>query len=105
MEDLSKNGLPDSIIKIDEKLVTNHLNQIVLETVEQTLNGLLEAEADQLCGAERYERSENRLDTRAGSYERKLILPRFNRHLFVKLVSSNEEVFYGKTSKAIYKRI
>jgi putative transposase len=52
--------------------VTNHLNEIVLETVEQTLNGLLEAEADQLCGAERYERSENRLDTKAGSYERKL---------------------------------
>lgn len=72
MQDVNKEGLEGSIIKIDEKLVTNHLNEIVLETVEQTLNGLLEAEADQLCGAERYERSENRLDTRAGSYERKL---------------------------------
>jgi putative transposase len=72
MQDINKEGAEGSIIKIDEKLVTNHLNEIVLETVEQTLNGLLEAEADQLCGAERYERSENRLDTRAGSYERKL---------------------------------
>jgi len=72
MENVSKEGLLGSIIKIDEKLVTNHLNEIVLDTVEQTLNGLLEAEANQLCGAERYERSENRLDTRAGSYERKL---------------------------------
>ncbi len=72
MQDSNKETLNDSIIKIDEKVVTNHLNEIVLETVEQTLNGLLEAEADQLCGAERYERSENRVDTRAGSYERKL---------------------------------
>jgi transposase-like protein len=72
MQDVNREGLDSSIIKIDEKVVTNHLNEIVLETVEQTLNGLLEAEADQLCGAERYERSENRLDTRAGSYERKL---------------------------------
>jgi transposase-like protein len=72
MEDLSKENLAGSIIKIDEGLVTNHLNELVLETVEQTLNGLLEAEADRLCGAERYERNENRKDTRAGSYERKL---------------------------------
>lgn len=72
MQDSNKETLNDSIIKIDEKVVTNHLNEIVLETVEQTLNGLLEAEADQLCGAERYERSENRVDTRAGCYERKL---------------------------------
>jgi putative transposase len=72
MQDVTKESLEGSIIKIDEKVVTNHLNEIVLATVEQTLNGLLEAEADQLCGAERYERSENRLDTRAGSYERKL---------------------------------
>jgi transposase-like protein len=32
----------------------------------------LDAEADQLCGAGRYERSEARQDTRAGSYERTL---------------------------------
>jgi transposase-like protein len=40
--------------------------------VEETLNGLLEAEADELCGAKRYERSVGRLDTRSGHYERKL---------------------------------
>ena len=42
------------------------------ETVEQTLNGLLQAEADELCGAKRYARSPERLDTRAGHYDRKL---------------------------------
>ena len=40
--------------------------------MEATLNGLLDAEADQLCGAKRYERSADRVDTRAGSYDRKL---------------------------------
>ena len=71
MKNVIREGLQDAI-KIDDKLVVNHLNEIVLNTVEQTLNGLLEAEADRLCGAERYERTKNRLDTRAGSYERKL---------------------------------
>ncbi len=40
--------------------------------VEETLNKLLEAEADELCGAGRYERSPDRIDTRAGSYKRNL---------------------------------
>ena len=35
-------------------------------------NALLDAEADRLCGAGRYERSEARQDTRAGSYEQTL---------------------------------
>jgi hypothetical protein len=45
---------------------------MVRGTVEETLNALLDAEADQLCGAGRYERSQARQDTRAGSYERTL---------------------------------
>ena len=36
------------------------------------MNALLDAEADRLCNAERYERSEARRDRRAGHYERKL---------------------------------
>jgi hypothetical protein len=47
-------------------------DEVVRRSVEETLNGLLEAEADQLCGAQRYERSPDRVDTRAGSYERRL---------------------------------
>jgi len=60
------------LIQIDEKEVKGHLDAVVRETVEATLNGLLEAEADRLCGAARYERSAERVDTRAGSYERQL---------------------------------
>ena len=41
-------------------------------TVEETLNTMLDAEADQLCGAARYERSQARQDTWAGSSERTL---------------------------------
>ena len=60
------------VIQVDEKPIQDHLGQMVRATVEETLNQLLDAEADQLCGAKRYERSPERLDTRAGSYERRL---------------------------------
>lgn len=40
--------------------------------MEQTLNGLLEEEADELCGAKRYARSTKKVDTRAGDYDRTL---------------------------------
>ena len=60
------------IIKIDEALVKRELGAVVKETVEETLNKMLDAEADELCKATRYERSEKRVDTRAGYYERNL---------------------------------
>ena len=37
--------------------------------VEETMNAMLDAETDRLCRAERYERTEARRDTRAGSNE------------------------------------
>src|ERR1700692_4924488 len=60
------------VIQIDEGRIRDHLGELVRGTVEETLNAMLDAEADQLCGAARYERSEARQDTRAGSYERTL---------------------------------
>ena len=60
------------VIKVEEEKIRSHVDEVVRESVEETLNGLLQAEADQLCGAERYERSADRMDTRAGSYTRKL---------------------------------
>ena len=56
------------VIAINEGL-KDHLDKIVKTTVEETLNAMLDAEADQLCGARRYEHSEDRVDTRAGHYE------------------------------------
>jgi transposase-like protein len=61
-----------NIIEIDEGKIRDHLGELVRGSVEETLNALLDAEADQLCNASRYERTEARRDTRAGSYERKL---------------------------------
>jgi putative transposase len=60
------------VIQIDEARIRDHLGEMVRGTVEETLNALLDAEADRLCGAGRYERSEGRQDTRAGNYERTL---------------------------------
>lgn len=59
-------------IQVDEAQIHAHLDRVVRQTVEDTLNALLDAEADELCGAKRYERSDARKDTRAGSYQRKL---------------------------------
>lgn len=61
-----------NVIKIDEGQVRGHLDRIVRSTVEQTINDLLDAEADRLVGADRYQRSEQRKDYRSGHYERKL---------------------------------
>jgi putative transposase len=62
----------DNVISINQDEVKSHLGTIVRSTVEETLNGLLDAEADRLCNAKRYERSAERVDTRAGSYKRGL---------------------------------
>jgi len=70
MNDYTKNL--EKVIKIDESQIQDHLGKLVKGTVEETLNKMLDAEAAQLCNAERYERTEGRTDTRAGHYERKL---------------------------------
>jgi putative transposase len=60
------------IIQIDEEQVKGHLGEIVRGTVQETLNALLDEEAERLCRAKRYERTDERQDTRAGHYTRKL---------------------------------
>jgi transposase-like protein len=60
------------IIQLNESAVRDHLGEMVRNTVEETLNNMLEAEADRLCNAEKYQRNEARNDTRAGHYQRKL---------------------------------
>ena len=60
------------IIEVHEEKIKEHLGTFVRETIEETLNAMLDAEADKICNAQRYERSPDRQDTRAGHYERKL---------------------------------
>ncbi|MBM3534506.1 MAG: IS256 family transposase, partial [Alphaproteobacteria bacterium] len=69
---MSSETVMGQVIQIDEARIRDHLGEMVRGTVEETLNALLESEADRLCGAGRYERSEARQDRRAGSYDRTL---------------------------------
>jgi hypothetical protein len=43
------------VIRIDDERVQNYLRNAVRGSVEETLNAMLEAEAEQLCNAGRYE--------------------------------------------------
>jgi 16S rRNA U1498 N3-methylase RsmE len=54
-----------NVIGIDERIV-HHLTQILRASVEETLNALLDAKADRLCRAGRYERTAAEQDTRVG---------------------------------------
>ena len=63
---------PQPLLRIDETKIRGHLDEMVRSTVEQTLNDLLDAEAETLCGAKPYERSESRKALRSGHYEREL---------------------------------
>ncbi len=72
MEPIANGTSVPTMVTIDEDQVRSHLDTVVRESVEQTLNALLDAEADRLCQAGRYERSAERVDTRAGSYTRSL---------------------------------
>lgn len=60
------------IIRIEQEQLTQHLDQAVRGTVEETLNALLDTEASRLCQTGRYERTERRQDRRAGHYKRNL---------------------------------
>jgi transposase-like protein len=71
-EETGFSGTMAGAIQVDPEKIRSHVDEVVRGTVEQTLNALLDAEADRLCQASRYERSPDRQDTRSGSYERKL---------------------------------
>ena len=60
------------IIQLNQEEIKSQLGDLVRQSVEDALNAMLDAEADQITQAHKYERTENRLDTRAGHYNRKL---------------------------------
>src|SRR5258708_1433571 len=72
MEEDSRGSAVGNVIRIDGDRLREQLGRIVRGTVEETLNAMLEAEADRLCNAGRYERTQARRDQRSGSYDRKL---------------------------------
>lgn len=60
----------EEVIRIDEARIKDHLGEMVRGAVEDALSAMLDAEADQLCSAARYERTEARYDTRAACIPR-----------------------------------
>ena len=65
--------MSETIIQLNEEAMKVELGEMVRQSVEDTLNALLDEEADRLTNASRYERTDSRVDTRAGSYKRKLL--------------------------------
>ena len=65
--------MSDKIIHLNEGAIKQELKELVRQSVEETLNNLLEQEAAELTNAGRYERTENRKGYRSGHYERDLI--------------------------------
>lgn len=59
-----------NIIQLNEDLIKNNLKDLVRNSVEETLNALLDHEADELVRADKYERTGERKGYRSGHYER-----------------------------------
>ena len=62
--------MSDTIITHNQELIHTELKELVKNSVEETLNALLDAEAERLVNAERYARNEKRKGYRAGHYDR-----------------------------------
>ena len=65
--------MPNAIVSVDEETLKGDLRELVRKTVQDTINALLEEEADEMVGAERYERTAGREAYRSGHYKRKLV--------------------------------
>jgi transposase-like protein len=64
--------MPEKIIQLNEGIIKDELKELVRNSVEETLNNLLEQEARELRQAARYERTEARQGYRSGHYHRNL---------------------------------
>ena len=64
--------MSEKIVQLNEEVIKGQLKELVRGSVEETLNELLEAEAEKLTQAARYERTEQRQGYRSGHYSRNL---------------------------------
>ena len=64
--------MSEKIVQLNEEVIKGQLKELVRGSVEETLNELLEAEAEKLTQAARYERNEQRQGYRSGHYNRSL---------------------------------
>ena len=64
--------MSEEIVQLNEEVIKGQIKELVRDSVEETLNGLLDAEAEHLTQAAKYERSEVRQGYRSGHYSRNL---------------------------------
>ena len=64
--------MSEKIVQLNEEVIKGQLKELVRGSVEETLNELLEVEAEKLTQAARYGRSEVRHGYRSGYYDRNL---------------------------------
>ena len=64
--------MSEKIVQLNEEVIKGQIKELVRGSVEETLNELLEAEAEKLTHATRYERNEQRQGYRSGHYSRNL---------------------------------
>ena len=64
--------MSEKIVQLNEEVIKGQLKELVRGSVEETLNELLEAEAEKLTQAARYERNKQRQAIRSGHYSRNL---------------------------------
>ena len=64
--------MPENIIQIDQHMLETRLDRLVTQKVTEILNAMLDAEADEIAGASRYERSGGWKAYRADHYERRI---------------------------------
>lgn len=62
--------MSNPIVSFDEEAVKSELRELVRKTIEETINAMLDEEADQLVGAGPYKRTDERAAYRAGHCER-----------------------------------
>ncbi|WP_128426318.1 IS256 family transposase [Gudongella oleilytica] len=64
--------MSNKIIQLNEGVIKEELKDLVRKSVEETLNELLDSEADALTNAGKYERTADRAGYRSGHYDRNL---------------------------------
>lgn len=62
--------MSNPIVSLDEQAARDELRELVRKTIEETINAILDEEADQLIGTAPYERTDERAAYRAGHYDR-----------------------------------
>ena len=81
--------MSEKIVQLNEEVIKGQIKELVRGSVEETLNELLEAEAEKLTQAARYERNEQRQGYRSGHYRNVFsVTPRSKGKLVAKMLKA-----------------